>query len=121
MRRHFLIFAARWLGNSLVLALLASWPDAGLSFGAGPLPVFWAGLAVTLINALVRPLLVLAALPFLMVTLGFFTLAVNYAVIFLSAKFYGPFEIDGLFWGLIAGLAVGLINYLVTVFLAEAD
>ena len=121
MKRHFLIFAARWLGNSLILALLASWPDAGLSLGSGPLPVFWAGLAVTLVNALLRPVLVLAALPFLMVTLGFFTLAVNYAVIYLSAKFYGPFEIDGLFWGLAAGLAVGLINYLVTVFLTEAE
>ena len=121
MKRHFLIFACRWLGNSLVLALLVAWPASGLSLGEGPLAVFAAGLAITLVNAFLRPLLVLAALPFLTITLGFFTIAINYAVVFFSAKFYSGFSLESFWWGVIAGLAVAAVNYLVTAIFSPAD
>ena len=121
MKAHFLIFATRWLGNSLVLALITAWPDSGLSLSPGIVSIFIAGLVVTLVNAVLRPILILAALPLLSITLGFFTLTVNYAVIFLSDKFYGGFAVEGFFWGLAAGLAVAAINYLITVFLSETD
>ena len=121
MKWHFLIFACRWLGNSLVLAILVAWPASGLSLGESPLAVFVAGLAITLLNAFLRPLLVLAALPLLTITLGFFTIAINYAVVFLSAKFYSGFSLESFWWGLGAGLAVAAVNYLITVLYSETD
>lgn len=118
MKQQFLIFATRWLGNSLVLAILVVWPNSGVYLAAGGLTIFIAGLILTLANAFLKPLIVLTALPFLFITLGFFTLLTNYLTLYLTARFYPELKIEGWFWTMVAGLAVGLVNYLISLSLS---
>ena len=120
MKQQFLIFLTRWLGNSLVLAVIIAWPNSGLSLDpGGGLSIFIAGLILTLVNAFMKPLIVVTFLPFLFITLGFFTLLINALMIFITAKFYTGLTLEGWFWGAITGLVVALINYLITVVLSN--
>ena len=119
MKQQFLIFATRWLANSLILSLMAIWPNSGLMLEANIISVFSTGLVLTLINALIKPIIILTALPLLTVTLGFFTLLINTLVVYLTDKFYGGLEVEGWFWVAVTGLAIALINYCITIFLAN--
>jgi putative membrane protein len=87
---------------SLGLWLASEWVD-GLEFeSAGTLIL--AALLLGVVNALVRPLLILLTLPFTIVTLGFFLLVVNGAMLALVAAMLPGFSIVSFwdaFWGAI--------------------
>ncbi len=67
---------------------------------------FWvaliAALVIGLVNALIRPLLLLLTLPINIVTLGLFTLVVNALMFWLAASLVKGFDVAGFgaaFWG----------------------
>jgi len=70
------------------------------------------------INALLKPLMMLFTLPLIVLTLGLFTLVVNAVLLILTATFSGPFNlglhIDG-FWSAFWG---ALIVSIVSMFLS---
>lgn len=69
-------------------------------------------LVLALVNALVRPLMIILTLPLTIVTLGLFLLVVNAAMIGLSAWFLGGFEVQGIGAGLGAAVITGLVSWL---------
>jgi putative membrane protein len=78
---------------------------------------FWilivAGLVFALVNLVVRPIVILLALPAVIVTLGIALLFVNALMLYLTDKIVPPFEVDG-FWTLVGGaLLVWAVNMVV--------
>lgn len=71
--------------------------------GAGTL--FLAALLLGIVNAFVRPLLVVLTFPFTLVTLGLFLLVVNAAMFGLTAALLGGFAVDG-FWAALFGSVI---------------
>ena len=65
----------------------------------------WAAIALGLINAFVRPILVLLTLPFTILTLGLFLLLLNAAMLNLAGWFVDGFEVVG-FWSAVFGAIV---------------
>ena len=65
-----------------------------------------------LVNAVVRPLVVLLTLPLTLVTLGLFLLVVNAAMLGLVAALLDRFTISGLLPALLGWLVVSLTNWL---------
>lgn len=65
----------------------------------------WAAVALGLINAFVRPVLVLLTLPFTILTLGLFLLLLNAAMLNLAGWFVDGFEVVG-FWDSIFGAVI---------------
>jgi len=65
-----------------------------------------------LVNAVVRPLVVLLTLPLTLVTLGLFLLVVNAAMLGLVAALLDHFTISGLLPALLGWLVVSLTNWL---------
>jgi putative membrane protein len=65
----------------------------------------WAAIALGLINAFVRPILVLLTLPFTIVTLGLFLLILNAGMLNLAGWFVDGFEVVG-FWSSIFGAII---------------
>jgi len=63
-----------------------------------------------LLNALVRPLLVLLTLPITVVTLGLFLIVVNAVMLGLAARLLEGFRIDGIAPALIAALVLSLVS-----------
>jgi putative membrane protein len=65
----------------------------------------WAAIALGLINAFVRPVLVLLTLPFTILTLGLFLLVLNAGMLNLAGWFVDGFEVTG-FWSAVFGAIV---------------
>ena len=71
----------------------------------GVLRLLVAALVFGLVNAFVRPVLVLLSLPLTIVTLGLFLLVVNAAMLGLTSWLVPGFEVDG-FWPALWGAVV---------------
>jgi putative membrane protein len=67
-----------------------------------------------LLNALLKPLLILFTLPITIVTLGLFLLVINAAIILLAAKFVDGFAVDGFWWALLFSLLLSFVTSIVT-------
>ncbi len=77
----------------------------------------WAAIALGLINAFVRPVLVLLTLPFTILTLGLFLLFLNAGMLSLAGWFVDGFEVVG-FWSAIFGaIVVSLVSGLCSSFI----
>lgn len=72
-------------------------------------------LAATLgiLNALIKPLLILLTLPATIFTLGMFLLVINASIILLADWLLDEFKVDGFLWALLFSLTVTLISSLI--------
>ena len=96
-----------WLATYLVPGVSAASPGA----------LLWAAIALGLINAFVRPVLVLLTLPFTILTLGLFLLLLNAAMLNLAGWFVDGFEVVG-FWSSVFGaIVISLVSGLCSSFI----
>jgi putative membrane protein len=86
---------------------------------------FWvaliAAIVIGLVNALIRPVLHILALPITILTLGLFTLIVNAACFGLAAWLVPGFTVAGFgpaFWG---AIALSVYGWLVNVLISDED
>lgn len=113
-------FAARWFVSSLGL-----WVAAGLlgpnrlSVGDGWVTVILAGFFLALVNMAVKPLLVIASFPAIIISLGLFMLVINGLMILLVSWLYTPLFVKNLGVAIVAGIILGLVNYLVSRIMEE--
>ena len=79
--------------------------------------LIWAAIALGLINAFVRPVLLLLTLPFTIVTLGLFLLILNAGMLNLAGWFVDGFQVIG-FWSAVFGaIVVSLVSGLCSNFI----
>lgn len=104
-------FVLRWLVNFLGL-----WTAANLLAGihyqdkVGVLIV--ASLIFSIVNAFIRPLIMVMSLPAIVVTLGLFTFVVNTFMLYLVQFFYHKFHIASFWTGFLAVIIIWIVNYL---------
>lgn len=111
--------ALRWLVCTLGLWIAAGILNGSVSYGSQVGAVIIAGLILALINALLKPLLILLSLPALLVTLGLFMMVINGLTVLLASKLYTPLEVSSFWAAMGTGIIIGLVNYLVTAILEE--
>jgi putative membrane protein len=81
--------------------------------------LIWAAIALGLINAFVRPVLVLLTLPFTILTLGLFLLILNAGMLNLAGWFVDGFQVVG-FWSAVFGaIVVSLVSGLCSNFIGS--
>jgi putative membrane protein len=68
-----------------------------------------AALLLGLVNAIIRPILVVLTLPFTIITLGLFLLVINGLMILLVAHFVPGFHVHGQHGGLISAIVAAVI------------
>jgi len=85
-----------WLANALVPGIDISMPGT----------LILAALLMGLVNALVRPIVILLTLPLTVVTLGLFLLVINAAMFGLVAALLDGFQVSGFFAALLGWLIV---------------
>lgn len=71
-----------------------------------------AAVILGLVNAIVRPIMVVLTFPLTLVTFGLFLLVVNAAMIGLTAMFLGGFAVDGLWAGIGAAVVTGVVSWI---------
>jgi len=104
----------RWLLNTFILMLVA-YIVPGISF-SGFWPALLASAIFGLINAVVRPLMIILTLPINILTLGLFTLVINALMFWLASTIVKGFFVANFaaaFWGaLVYWLIITFISYL---------
>lgn len=71
-------------------------------------------LVLGLLNAIVKPILVLLTIPVTVITLGLFLLVINAVIILLAAKLIPGFSVDGFWWALIFSLVLSIVSGVVS-------
>lgn len=69
-----------------------------------------AALVLGVINAILKPILIILTLPINIVTLGLFTLVINALLILLATKIVPGFSVDGFWWALLFGIILSVVN-----------
>lgn len=104
-------FVLRWLVNFLGLWTAASLLQ-GITYQDKLAVLIMAALIFSIVNAFLRPLVVLLSLPAIVLTLGLFTFVVNTFMLYLVQFFYPKFHIATFWSGLVAVIIIGIVNYL---------
>lgn len=105
----------RWLVSVIGLYIAAAILGAKhLSVGGNWHTVLTAGLVLAIVNMLLKPVLIFLSFPAIIISLGLFMLVVNGLVILITSHLYTPLQVHGLGSAILAGLIIGLVNYLVS-------
>jgi putative membrane protein len=99
---------ARWILNAVALLLVAYlYPGVAVtSFFAAAV----AALVLGLVNAVVRPILVLLTLPVTVLTLGLFLFVINALLFWLVAEIVPGFQVTGFVASLVGSVLYSLVT-----------
>jgi putative membrane protein len=67
-------------------------------------------LVLAVLNALVKPILVILTLPITILTLGLFLLVINALIIMLGDRFIDGFKVDGFWWALLFSILLSVVS-----------
>jgi putative membrane protein len=105
-----LTLLARWIVNSAALMLVAYlYPGVSVNDWAA---AFGAALVLGLVNAVVRPLLIILTLPATLLTLGLFLFVINALLFWLVAEIVRGFTVSGFGAALVGSILYSLITLL---------
>jgi len=93
------------LGLWVASALLAGVHSTGL------LSLIGAGLLLGVVNAVVRPIIVILTLPITIFTLGLFLLVVNALMVLLVSHMMHGFGVDGFGWAMLTAIIVTVVGW----------
>ncbi len=114
--RHFVF---RWIITTVAVMIASAFLPGIRYNGAGSLIA--ASLLLGILNAFVRPLLLILSAPLILLTLGLFILVVNGLMLLLVPAFVPGFHVDGFwsaFWG---AVVIGIISWLLSAFFRGSD
>ena len=107
-------FILRWLVNFLGLWAAAELIGSRIDYGSKISVLVVAALVFSLVNAFIRPIIVMLSLPAIVLTLGLFTFIVNAFMLYLVTVFYNRFQLHS-FWAAVgAAVIIWIVNYLLT-------
>ncbi|HEY5974797.1 MAG TPA: phage holin family protein [Geobacteraceae bacterium] len=113
------VLLVRWLINSTALLVVAHLVS-GVSL-ANWQTVFVAALVLGLLNAFLRPVLILLTLPVTLLSLGLFTLVINAFLFYLAAHLVRGFQVAGFGQAFVASLVFSLVSFLLNIFISAND
>ena len=76
--------------------------------------LFWAALVLGIINAIVRPIVILMTLPLTVLTLGLFLLVINAGTLSLAAWLLDGMTVAGFWSAFFGALVVSIVGCIVT-------
>jgi putative membrane protein len=111
-------FLLRVAVNALAIVLAASvLPGIGVD---GIVPALAAAVLLGLVNAFVRPVLLILTLPITLVTLGLFLLVLNGFCFWLVASLIKGFHVAGFGSALLGALVVSVVSWVVTALISDS-
>jgi putative membrane protein len=92
----------------------------GISWSGSLTGLLVAGTVLGLLNLVVRPIAMLLAMPFIVLTLGLFYFVVNGLLLLLFSWFMPAYHVAGLWAGIWGSLVVMFVNWLIWAFLGPS-
>lgn len=116
MKRQLFTFVIRWVLNSFGLWVAVRIFGTGYSNEqiSNSISVFLiAGLIFSVVNAILKPIVIILSLPAILLTLGLFTVIVNGFMVYISLKLAPGMHMTFLN-SVLTGLVLSLVNYIVS-------
>lgn len=107
----------KWVINSLAI-LIVTYIVKGIEV-ASPITAVVAAFVLGIINAFLRPFIILITLPVNIVTLGLFTFFINGFLFYLVSKIVKGFTITGFWPAFFGALLFSTISFLVSVLITR--
>jgi len=104
----------RWLILTASV-LIAAWILDGI-YVTGVLPAFLAAATLGILNAFLRPILILLTLPINIVTFGLFTFLINALMLKVVSELIPGFYIYGFWTAVFGALIIGAVSWLLNSF-----
>lgn len=111
-------FLIRWFCTTIAVAVAAQL--TGMRY-EGWWSLICVALFLGIINAFIRPVLLLLSLPFILVTLGFFILVVNALMLWLASSIVGSFHVDGFGQAFFGAIIVSVVSWVLSAFFKDSD
>src|SRR5918993_5477490 len=98
--------------------IVASIVAFGLSYVLDGISIdtFWTAIAVAIVlavlNAVMKPILIILTLPITLFTLGLFLFVINAFIIWLADKLIAGFKVDGFWWAVLFSLLLSFVSSL---------
>ena len=107
----------KWIINSTALLVVVH-IVSGVTFDNWP-TVFVSALVLGLLNAFLRPVLIILTLPVTILTLGLSTLVINAFLFYLAAHLVRGFHVAGFWQAFIASLVFSIVSVLLNLFISS--
>jgi putative membrane protein len=112
-------FLQRWAINT-VGVLVAANVVTGIRYDTF-LGLFLASLLLGILNAFVRPIMIVLALPLLIFSLGLFILVINALLFYFVGSVLKPFHVDGFGAAFLGALIVSIVSLVANTLLGTPD
>jgi putative membrane protein len=109
----------RWFVCSAGLWVTASLLTSSISYNSQIGVIIIAGLVLAIINAILKPLIIILSLPAILFSLGLFMIVINGFMVWMASKLYHSLHVHDFWAAMLAGIIIGLVNYLVTTVLEQ--
>lgn len=108
-------FFQSWLINTLAVLITVILLRGHIRY-AETTDLFVASLLLGILNAFIRPVMMLMALPLLIFTLGLFTLVINACMLYLVHWLMGAhFVVDSFGWALLGSLVISVVSVVLNI------
>jgi putative membrane protein len=98
-----------WLINAIALMAVA-YLLPGISV-ANFITALIAALVLGLVNAVIKPIVILLTLPATLLTLGLFIFVINGLLFWFVGSFIEGFVVSGFWWGVIGAIAYSIVSW----------
>ncbi len=112
-------FIIRWFVCSLGLWIAAGFLGQRITYDSRLGVIIVAGCILALVNIVLKPIVVILSLPAILFSLGLFMIVINGLMVLFVSWVYPALEVDNFGAAMLAGMVIGLVNYLVTTILEE--
>jgi len=104
-------------GSSFLTKVLLNAVSVGITAGIlpgvdvnGPVAILLAGFILGLLNAIIKPILIILTLPITLLTLGLFALIINGFVLYLTALLVSGFYISSFWMAVLASIIISIVS-----------
>jgi putative membrane protein len=112
-------FVIRW-AITAVAVMVTAWIFTGISYDSTA-SLLGASLLLGIINAFVRPILLILSLPFIVVTMGLFIFVVNALLLLFVSAMIPSFHVAGFWDALFGSVIISIVSWLMSLFFRTSD
>ncbi|MEM7117320.1 MAG: phage holin family protein [Chloroflexota bacterium] len=113
-------FIIRLLINAAAIWVAAQLLD-GISLSSEPLSILIVVLIFGLVNAILKPIFTILSIPFIIITIGLFTLVINAILLLIVAAVTNGLAVESFWWAVGGSIIISIVSTVLSSFLGDED
>ncbi|MBO8159011.1 phage holin family protein [Thermosyntropha sp.] len=109
-------WVVRWILNIIAIILTAAILKG---FEVTPWAAIVGSVFLGIVNAIIRPVLLILTLPLNILTLGLFTFIINGFMLWLTSVTIKGFDIHGFGWAILTAIVLSLVSFVISYFVKD--